>query len=186
MVKMIDRETIIRLLCEQLEPLPYIYAFWLEGADANGMVDEYSDIDFWLDIEDEYLEQAITAVEAVLSAIAVIEYRHVMPYEHPQIRQRIYHLAGTSEYLVIDFCWQLHSRDDVFLIENNDIEAANVLFDKCGVIWYKPFDRTDFAEENTLRLDEAQYCRTQHSRVKRYLWRERYLEAYAKYIGVCF
>ena len=60
---MLDKNAIISKLHEKLEPLPYIYAFWLEGADAIGTADEYSDIDFWVDFEDEYEEQAYEAVE---------------------------------------------------------------------------------------------------------------------------
>ena len=44
---MLDRNTIINKLEESLKPLPFIYALWLEGADATDTVDEYSDIDFW-------------------------------------------------------------------------------------------------------------------------------------------
>ena len=98
---MLGRNTIIDKLHEKLEPLPYVYALWLEGADANGTVDEYSDIDFWLDFEYDYEEQSIAAVENALSEIAGIDYKYVMRHGHPKIRQRIYHLAGTSEYLYI-------------------------------------------------------------------------------------
>ena len=52
--------------------MPYVDAFWLEGADAIGTVDEYSDIDYWLDIVDAYEEQAYEAVENALSELAEI------------------------------------------------------------------------------------------------------------------
>ncbi|MCL2814243.1 MAG: hypothetical protein FWD23_06560 [Oscillospiraceae bacterium] len=42
---MIKRIAIIDKLHKILNPLPFIYAFWLEGADAIGTADEYSDID---------------------------------------------------------------------------------------------------------------------------------------------
>jgi len=42
---MLLRNSIIQRLHAKLEPLPFIHALWLEGADANGHVDEYSDID---------------------------------------------------------------------------------------------------------------------------------------------
>ena len=44
--EMISRDNITNKLREALEPLPFIYAFWLEGADAIDTTDEYSDIDF--------------------------------------------------------------------------------------------------------------------------------------------
>jgi predicted nucleotidyltransferase len=180
---MLDRTEIITKLREALEPLPYVYAFWLEGADAVGTVDEYSDIDFWVDFEDEYEEQAYEAVENALSELADIDYKYVMRHDHPKIRQRIYHLAGTSDYLMIDFCWQLHSRpkDEYIYIENDSIEAVTVVFDKDNIIRYKPLDLTAFSEWNKHRLEEAKYRRTQHIRAEKYVRRGQYLESYAYY-----
>jgi hypothetical protein len=63
MVKsMIIRENIIVKLRKALGPPPYIYAFWLEGADAIGTEEEYSDIDFHVDFENEYEKQTYEAV----------------------------------------------------------------------------------------------------------------------------
>ena len=178
-----DRTAITEKLCNTLEPLPFVNAFWLEGADAIGTVDEYSDIDYWIDIVDAYEEQAYEAVENALSELAEIDYKYVMQHSHPQIRQRIYHLQGTSEYLMIDFCWQLHSRPKVeyTYIENDNVEAVKVIFDKNSVISYKPLDLSEYAKWNTKRFDEAKYRRAQHNRVMKYVHRGLYLEAYAYY-----
>ena len=180
---MIGKNTIVSKLAEALKPLPFIYAFWLEGADGIGRADKYSDIDFWVDFEDEYEEQAIEVVENTLSEVSQIDYRYVMRHDHPKIRQRIYHLAGTSEYLMIDFCWQLHSRpqNEYVYHENDTIEAVKVIFDKKNIIRYKPLDLSDFADDNNKRLMEAKYRRTQHMRAEKYIRRGQYLEAYAYY-----
>ena len=178
---MLDRTAIIKKLHKTLEPLPFIYSFWLEGADANGTSDKYSDIDFWLDFEDEYEEQAYAAVENALSELAEIDYKYIMRHDHPKIRQRIYHLAGTSEYLMIDFCWQLHSREKYAFHENDKIETAKVIFDKKNIVSYKPLDLSDFTEANKSRLEEAKYRRSQHVRAEKYVRRGQYLEAYAYY-----
>jgi len=178
---MIDRNCIVNKLHEELEQLPFIYAFWLEGADAIGTTDEYSDIDFWVDFEDEYEEQAYKAVETALSELSEIDYKYVMRHDHPKIRQRIYHLAGTSEYLLIDFCWQLHSREQYAFYENDKIETAKVIFDKKNIIHYKPLDISAFSEQNQSRLEEAKYRRSQYVRAEKYVRRGHYLEAYAYY-----
>lgn len=180
---MIDRIVITNKLREALEPLPFIYAFWLEGADAIGTTDEYSDIDFWVDFEDEYEEQAYEAVENALSEIATIDYKYIMQHDHPKIRQRIYHLAETSEYLLIDFCWQLHSRPKAEYVyhENDLIEAVKVIFDKGNVIRHKPLNLSEFTGWNKTRLEKAKYRRTQHIRAEKYVRRGQYLEAYAYY-----
>jgi len=175
------RDYIIEKLYKSLEPLPYIHALWLEGADAIGTVDEYSDIDFWADIDDEYEKQAYKAVEDALSGIAPIDYKYVMNHGHPKIRQRIYHLANTSKYLMIDFCWQLHSRpkDEYAYYLGDNVEGAKVIFDKDNIIRYK--DPSDYAAANQEILEEAKYRRTQHLRAEKYVRRGQYLEAYAFY-----
>jgi hypothetical protein len=94
---MLDREVIVNKLREALEPLPFIHALWLEGADAIGAIDEYSDIDIWADFEDEYEEQVYDAVEGALSELAELDRKCAIRHGHPKIRQRIYHLSGTSE-----------------------------------------------------------------------------------------
>ena len=180
---MIDKNTIINKLTEALEPLTFIYAFWLEGADATNTADEYSDIDFWVDFEDEHEEQAIEAVENALSEISEIDYKYVMHHSHPKIRQRIYHLEGTSKYLMLDFCWQLHSRpnDEYAYHENDSVEAAKIVFDKKNLLQLKPPRVWEFSEENQAQLEEAEYRRTQHCRAEKYVHRGQYLEAYAYY-----
>jgi predicted nucleotidyltransferase len=182
---MINKNEIIGKLNDALKPLPYIYAFWLEGADANGSADEYSDIDIWVDFEDEYEEQAYEAVEKALSDLAVIDYKYV-GYVDPngyKIRCRKYHLAGTSEYLMIDFNWQFHSRpkDEYVFFEDNTIEAAKVIFDKDNIIQYKQLDLSEFVQQNKSRLEEAKYRMAQYMRVEKYVRRGQFLEAFANY-----
>lgn len=109
MVKLFtERERIINKLKEKLEPLSFIYALWLDGADASGLVDEYSDLDFCLDFEDIYEQQSYDAVENALKELAEFDFYEVLPHNHPKLRQRTYHLKGTNSYLMIDFCYQLH------------------------------------------------------------------------------
>jgi len=179
---MIDRDDIIKALHIALEPLPYIHALWLEGADANGMVDEYSDIDFWIDFDDTYEEAAIAAVEDALATFAKIDLKEVFSHPHPKIRQRVYHLAGTSEFLMLDVCWQCHSRaDEIVYIEGSIVENALPLFDKSNVLRWKAYDPTDDTDTHKAVLSKAQYRYGQHSRVWKYVRRGLYLEAYAYY-----
>ncbi|MPN00462.1 hypothetical protein SDC9_147657 [bioreactor metagenome] len=180
---MINSEIIIKKLKEELEPLQYVHAMWLEGADAIGQADEYSDIDIYIDIEDEHEQEAIDKVENILSRVSEIDYKYVMNHGHPKLRQRIYHLKGSSEYLMIDFCWQLHSRDkeEYVYIKGNTIEAAKVIFDKSEIIRYKDYKEEDYKSFNIEALEECKYRYSQHCRVEKYIHRGMYLEAYAYY-----
>ena len=180
---MITRELIVERLRVGLEPLSYVNAMWLEGADANGHVDRYSDLDIYIDVLDQFEEQSIQDVERLLASISEVDYKHVIRHRHPKLRQRIYHLKGTDEYLAIDFMWQLHSRpkEECVYIRGNTIEAALVIFDKVGIIRYKDPDERDYAAENIACLEECEYRYTQHARVLKYVRRGLYLEAYAYY-----
>jgi len=177
------KEKIIEKLREKLGPLSYIYALWLEGSEANGTSDEYSDIDLWADIDDEHETEAIEITEAALCEIAAFDYKYIMSHDHPQIRQRIYHLENAGEFLMIDFCWQLHSRpkDSYVYYENDTVESVKAIFDKDNIIRYKPLDLSEFSARNIDSLNEMKYRYTQHSRVLKYVRRKQYLEAFAYY-----
>lgn len=140
---------------------------WLEGADVIGCVDEYSDIDIWIDFEDEHENRVMRVVEEILSELGELDYKHVTKNSHPKIRQRIYHLKNSDEYLMIDFCFQLHSRkrEEFVYIRDSKIENAKIVFDKAGVIRYKEYNKEDFKLWNDSPLEECKYRYIQHSRV---------------------
>jgi predicted nucleotidyltransferase len=58
-----QRQEILAYLQAKLEPHPHVHALWLEGADARNKVDEYSDIDLWLDVEDGHEESVLLKLE---------------------------------------------------------------------------------------------------------------------------
>lgn len=180
---MINRDEIIKKLKEKLEPLDYIYALWLEGADACNTTDEYSDIDIWVDFEDANERQTYDAVESALTELSGIDYTYDMSHSHPKIRQRIYHLSDSSEYLMIDFCLQLHSRpkSEFEYIHGSMIETAKVIFDKANIIRYVEYDPAKYEDVNKKRLSECKYRYSQLMRVRKYVLRKQYLEAYAYY-----
>lgn len=72
---MITRDLIVERLRVGLEPLYYVNAMWLEGADANGHVDCYSDlerllasiceVDFALSIEKTLLGALLESTKRV-------------------------------------------------------------------------------------------------------------------------
>ena len=180
---MVTKQSLIANLKQQLEPLDYVYALWLEGSDANGTADAYSDIDLWADVADEKEQEAIASVESALRGIAPFDFCHIMTHGHPKIRQRIYHLAGMDPYLMIDFCWQLHSRPrNSYSFDPDDtIETARVIFDKDDVIRFCPRDPLSFAAANQALMSDMTYRMAQHIRVVKYVKRGLFPEAFAAY-----
>ena len=55
-IDMLDRDQIIEYLKNFAISKDYVFAMWLEGADGLNQVDEYSDIDFWFDVEKSHQE----------------------------------------------------------------------------------------------------------------------------------
>ena len=173
-----DRALLIRQMQSLLEPMPTVHAMWLEGADANGHLDEYSDIDLYVDVDDE-------AIETVLQAI---EQRFTMDYRHENqsgnaCRQIVYHVSGTSEYWMIDFNVQPHSNNSKnSTFERDDkIDVCKVLFDKSDVIRFKDVNLTDYRQEQTFWLNESDYRFSQLSRVRKYVLRRQFPEAWIYY-----
>ena len=59
----IQREQILQKFKDDLHQHPAICAFWLEGADASSTIDEYSDLDIWLDVQDGQEEAVFQTIE---------------------------------------------------------------------------------------------------------------------------
>lgn len=174
------REKIINEIKEAVINLPFVYAGWLEGSDGLNTVDEFSDIDIVIDVEDEYVSKTFEIIENVLSSISKIDYIHQVDCGNPKIIQKYYHLENTSEFLIIDFAIQLHSRDanEWGFIKDSKVEAPAVLFDKNNVVRFKESDKNKIAQIKTERIQEIRKMYDQKSRVIKYCKRGLYIEAF--------
>ena len=147
------RDEIIEHLTDKLKNDSLVYAFWLEGADAQDRTDEYSDIDIWLDVEDGHESETLNKIEIILSELGKVDFSYEVKHPHPKIKQGFFHIEGTSEFLIIDVCVQSHSR--VFwYTEGFQDEKAKVIFDKDNVIKYKPMNQQEFEKETSARIAE--------------------------------
>jgi len=153
---MIARQEIINRLKSELKQNQFVFAFWLEGADAHKRVDKYSDIDIWLDVKDDKEDEVFKLIEIILTKLGKIDFAHEKDHPHPKIRQKFFHLEKTSEFLIIDVCIQKHSRIFYYTKEYKD-EKAKVIFDKTdGIITFKKLDKQKFMKENQERLKELE------------------------------
>lgn len=177
----ITRANIIRTLKEGLKQNQSVFALWLEGSDAAGKVDEYSDIDFWMDVADGKEDEAFTAVESLLSQLAPIDFKYEKDHSHPKIRQAFFHLAGTSEFLIADVCIQSHSRVFWYTKGHPD-HLVKMLFDKANVIEYREPNEKQFQRE--IKERTAELKKTFHFNqawAKKALGRNDFLEAMGYY-----
>jgi hypothetical protein len=149
----ITRQKIISALKNGLKREPFVLALWLEGSEASGRVDRYSDLDVCLDVKDGYEENAVRRVRQILLELAPLDISRERTNPHPQLRNFGYHLQGTPKTLVIDLEIQSHSRKYVF-VKGLPGDAIKVLFAKKGGIKYRAFDLPAFRSRINKRITE--------------------------------
>src|SRR2546428_8870589 len=94
----LTRASIIRALTSELRPLPYVHAFWEAGAAAFNRVDEWSDIDLYIVVDDTAVPQTFEIVEKTLSGQSPIRLKHEASWpDAPGIHQKFYHPQGTLD-----------------------------------------------------------------------------------------
>lgn len=176
----LDRDYIIEYIKEYASSKDYVYAMWLEGADGLNLVDEYSDLDFWFDVEDSKRDTFIHDLVNHLSLIGKIDSR--MDQSTKDIYQSNIHLENTSEYLTIDLAAQNDSRDreDTCFTNGSITEVPLVIFDKKNIITYHEPYEIDKDELKTI-FEQKKNRILQYSRVTKYIKRDQYLECFMEY-----
>jgi len=140
----IDRNQIIELIKKSLHDLDFVNALWLEGADSQGLVDDYSDIDMWIDVNEGKQDGVLQIIRNELSKLGEIDFDFEKNHPHPQIRQMFLHIKGSSKYLILDLCIQ--SNDRVFWYTNGmDGEKVKIIFDNKKVIRFKPMNTKEYS-----------------------------------------
>lgn len=180
------RRDIIDHLHRAMENDPLVYAMWLEGSDGLGCADEYSDIDFWLDVEDGHEAEYIVKCKEAFEELGEIDFYEDNNNPNPRIWHYVMHIKGTSEYWILDVCVQSHSRGSkgATYVENDIAELPEVLFDKCNLVTILPEPAPDMDELNAV-YKEAVIRFSQGARVEKYIHRGQYLELasyYLKYV----
>ena len=96
------RNAIVQTLRETCSHHPSIHAAWLEGAGALNRVDACSDIDFWLDVEDGFEDDAIATVKTSLQILhptfamcSCKNFVRVFPVNYPQFSRVLSEEART-------------------------------------------------------------------------------------------
>lgn len=174
----ITRHTIITTMQKSLSAQPNILALWLEGADATGFVDEFSDIDLCCSVRQGNLELAAAWAQAALESLGELDLVEIEK-KGEDFLSNTFHLQGSSPYLLVDF--------DVFVgrgstfTTGDAIERPLILFDRAGVIQLLPVDEQVNAANQAERLKELADITAQYSRVEKYVRRGDFLEAFGYY-----
>ena len=174
----ISRETIISAAQAQLERNPRILALWLEGADATGHVDPYSDIDLCCSVEAGAMDAVTDQMQQVLEGLGMLDLIDKSPAQK-NFQFSVFHLQDTSPYLLIDFNVFV-DRGSQF-VEGDEIEKPLVLFDRGGMVKFSKPDERLADSQRAKRLRELVDTVSQYSRIEKYIKRKNFLEAFGYY-----
>jgi hypothetical protein len=149
----VERDDIIRVVTDALEPRPWAGAAWLGGSDAFGRADELSDVDVQAIVDDDRVGDAFAAVEAALEAVTTITARLVMPmptwHGHAQ---RFYRLRDASEFAALDLVVMRRSSPDRYHNDPGRHGHPVVLFDRIGAVRPEPADPASTAATVAARV----------------------------------
>jgi hypothetical protein len=148
----LTKKEIIHALSEALEPLEYAHAFWEGGAAAFQRVDEWSDLDLLIDVEDEYVNNTLQVIEETLEKLSPIGLKYEVPqpswHGHAQV---FYRLQNTSKYLILDITVIRHSHPNKFLQPELHGQVI-IYFDKSNVALAPLLDQQELATRLKGRL----------------------------------
>ena len=154
--KKLSREVIAKTLINALKPLNYVHAFYEGGAAAFNRVDEWSDIDLYLVVDDEKVDAAFLAAEKTLESLSPIQQKLKTPQlPWPGVFQTFYKLEHASEFLLIDLAVLRLSASEKFL---EPLIHGNVVFyfNKNDTLKPTSFDREAFFKKLHGRLEMLQ------------------------------
>ncbi len=183
--KKLTRDILIQTLVDALEPLNYIHAFWEGGAAAFERIDEWSDIDLYLVVDDAKVNETFLAVEEALISLSPIKLKYEV--QHPPesgIFQAFYKLEDASEYLVIDLAVFILNSPDKFLTPEIHGNAV-FYFNKSGKVKPPPLDKDAMVSKLRKRLERLQARFDMfNSFVQKEINRRNHLEAIDLYYGI--
>lgn len=123
-----------------LEKNPTIHAMWIAGSVAEGHADKLSDVDIWVDIDDDQDQAVFNAIEELLRTKGVIDVNFsegiTPPFSH-----KIYHIAGTNPLHFIEVT--LHSHSHKFGTFDS-LRKIKVIFDKDNTTKFEDFDEASY------------------------------------------
>jgi hypothetical protein len=112
----VTRDAVVKALVEVLKPLNYVHAFYEGGAIAFHRLDEWSDIDLYILVDDDKIEDTFSAVETALKSLSPIKQKFtVSQLPWPGVSQAFYRLERASEYLLIDLAVMKLNAPEKFL-----------------------------------------------------------------------
>lgn len=154
-----------------------VHAFWIEGSYATTNFDEYSDIDFWLSVDDEKIFSIYEDVKSVIGSISPVLFEHALKQEG-ELGHTVYWVNGLPFYNYIDVNTQKKSRE-IYL--RRGIDNVEVIFDKSSIIKWADNKETIKQSKHTVNDLTAKY-RVLSPQIYKNIQRKRFAEAQSYYL----
>lgn len=174
-----DHQKIIGAIQKKVEPLKYVHAFWLEGSVTQGHEDKYSDLDVWLEVDPDKMNETYSQVKSALSEIGPVDTDFEMMKDNDQ-RHIIYHIEGMSEFLTIDVNTQPFPGKSGF---DEGVDIIKVIFNKDVELKFYPPKNKPFNEAASKQRILELY-RVQRPNVLKNIRRNKPLEAKKYYDSI--
>ena len=150
--EIVTRNALIKTLVEALKPLDYVHAFYESGAIAFNRLDEWSDVDLYVVVDDGKADDVFVAVEAALRSLSPIRQKFAIPQlPWPGVSQAFYKLEWASEYLLIDLAVIALSGPEKFLAPEIHGKAV-FYFNKSDRVKVPNVDKEELAKTLKQRL----------------------------------
>lgn len=149
----VTRIMIIDSLTDALEPLDWVYAFYEGGAIAFDRLDRWSDIDLYVVVKDDKIDETFVCVEKALKELSPLRLKYRVPQTGwPDVFQTFYKLTNANEYLLIDLAVLKLNTKEKFL--EPEIHGMSVFyFNKGNIVKPESFDEEAFRGRMQDRLD---------------------------------
>jgi len=172
------RDRISSVICQALSQRQDVLAGWEGGSAAFGELDDYSDMDLNILINDEASTDLLHAVlEEALNTVSPITMIHPAP------PGRYYQLKDAGEFLLVDMCFvRVGSIDNVLDVERHGQMVP--LFDKGNWLRSRPSDEGALAIKRDRRFRELKpWYSVSQGFVRKAIARGQQVEALACYWG---
>lgn len=146
-----SRTDILEAVRAAVEPLPWVHALWEGGSASFGRVDQWSDVDIGIAVEDGRVEDAFAAAESALERLGPIAARFVVnPPEHLK-PQRMYRFREPAPLVDLGVLPARTRPEDRYL-ERRRHGNPRVFFDRSGFTRDTAPDEAAFRERLRRRL----------------------------------
>jgi hypothetical protein len=130
----IGRDDIMEVIRQAVEPLDCVHAMWEGGAAGFGRLDRWSDLDVYIDADDDRIDYVLGLVERALIALSPIELEYRPAHALPTVPERMYahayyKLEKANRFLLVDVAVIKHGSPEKFL-EPGAHGHASFIFNK--------------------------------------------------------